>query len=204
MFRCEGEGLGRDSWTFGPAGVMLAGHSDPVEVFVRHRILGDSFAPATLIGDVLAQDLNYQRNAGPRRYFWLVNEHVQLVYEPFGWNDEWYVDIVDIEVLSHEDTPGYKVTDAYLDLVVEGMGPTYRILDLHQLADAMRSGELTVDAATSALDRVNRFIESYLHRGAPFPPPQIRPWFAADHRYPKLPRTTDRQGESCTIRPART
>lgn len=103
--------------------------------------------------------------------------------------------IVDVEVVRHEDALGYNIADAYVDIVVEGMGPTYRLLDLHELADVMRAGDVTVDAAASALDRINRSTESYLHRGAPFPRSQIRPWFAANHHYPRLPPIAERQRE---------
>jgi len=112
-----------------------------------------------------------------------------MVYEPFGWRDEWYVDIVDIEVHRTEADLTYRVIDHYLDIVIEGMGPTYRMLDLDQLAEAMRAGHIDVAAAGRAMVHAQQFVERYLHRGAPFPPPQIRPFFSADHQYPPLVST---------------
>jgi hypothetical protein len=143
--------------------------------------------PAVKVGSVLMRNDHYHRHAGPRRWFWLVDEGVQLVYEPFGWSDEWYVDIVRFETRAAGARPGYRVIDEYVDVVVEGSGPTYRMIDLDELADALTAGETTADRAAEALRCAQRFVDRYLHRGAPFPPVQIREFFSADHRYPPLP-----------------
>ncbi|MDG4788041.1 DUF402 domain-containing protein [Micromonospora sp. WMMD1102] len=144
--------------------------------------------PATRVDRVLIRDQLYHRHAGPRRYFWLLDEGVQLVYEPFGWVGEWYVDVVEIDTRGDAADPVYHVTDAYVDIVVEGMGPTYRMIDLDELAQAFVSECLDPTRVVGALLHAQRFVESYLHRGAPFPPPQIQRHFAADHHYPPLPR----------------
>jgi hypothetical protein len=139
--------------------------------------------PAVKVGSVLMHDGRYHRHAGPRRWFWLLDEGVQLVYEPFGWSDEWYVDIVRFEAVDG----GYRVVDEYLDVIVEGNGPVYRMVDLDELADALGTGQITADRAAEALRCAQRFVDRYLHRGAPFPPPQLREFFSADHDYPPLP-----------------
>jgi hypothetical protein len=157
-----------------------------VRALVSHRV-HDAPQPAVRYGDVLIRDETHYRHAGPRRYFWLLDQGVQLVYEPYGWTDEWYVDIVSIRCTQHVGLPRYAITDSYVDLVVEAMGPTYRILDLDELAQALRSGRIEPAAAADALSRAQRFVDAYLHRRAPFPPPQIRPFFNADHRYQSIP-----------------
>lgn len=155
--------------------------------WVSHRIHGVDELPAVRYGDLLVRDESYHRHAGIRRYFWLLDLGVQLVYEPFGWTDEWYVDVVFVDQEARDDSFAYRIADAYVDLVIEGMGPTYRMLDLDELGAALLAGQVDASGAADALTRAQRFVDTYLHRGAPFPPPQIRPFFAADHGYPPLP-----------------
>lgn len=75
------------------------------------------------------------------------------------------------------------------------MGPAYRIIDLDQLADAISAGSIDTTRAAEALRCAQRFADRYLHRGGPFPPPQIRGFFASDHCYPPLPRPAVRDHE---------
>jgi hypothetical protein len=157
----------------------------PSAAFVESRIHEWKPVPAVLVDRVLMRDETYWRHDGPRRYYWLLDEGVQLVYEPFGWRGEWYVDVVSFAPRADPE-PTYRVTDRYIDLVVEGMGPTYRMLDLDELAEAVAAGALDAPEAGRALVNAQRFVDNYLHRGAPFPPPQIRPHFSAEHRYPPL------------------
>lgn len=164
---------------------MASSTTAPTSVFVESRVGDWKSAPAVLVDRVLMRDETYWRHAGPRRYFWLLDEGVQLVYEPFGWRDEWYVDVVSFEE-RHTPDAIYRVTDRYIDLVVEAMGPTYRMLDLDELAYAMAAGDMESAEAGRALVNAQRFVDKYLHRGAPFPPPQIRPYFSAQHQYPPL------------------
>jgi hypothetical protein len=53
--------------------------------------------PAVRVGAVLMRDEPAGRPGGTRRVFWLLDEGMQLVYEPFGWTGEWYADVVRIE-----------------------------------------------------------------------------------------------------------
>ena len=144
--------------------------------------------PAIRVGGVLMRDELAGPHRGPRRVFWLLDEGVQLIYEPFGWIDEWYVDVVCIQARRDDGQLVYHVTDEYADIIVEGMGPAYRMIDLDQLADAMSAASIDTARAAEALRCAQRFVDRYLHRGGPFPPPQIRGFFASDHRYPPLPR----------------
>ena len=144
--------------------------------------------PAVRVGGVLMRDELAGPHRGPRRVFWLLDEGVQLIYEPFGWIDEWYVDVVCIQARRDDGQLTYHVTDEYADIIVEGMGPAYRMIDLDQLADAMSAASIDTARAAEALRCAQRFVDRYLHRGGPFPPPQIRGFFASDHRYPPLPR----------------
>lgn len=162
---------------------MSGDNLHPEPVLVRHRI-HDQPVPARRRGTVLFSDEVCRRHAGPRRYFWLLGEDVQLVYEPFGWRDEWYVDLVSVSESDSGGTACYVVRDELVDIVVEGTGPTYRIIDLDEIGDALASGRVTGARLGKTLARAQRFLDRYLHRGASFPPPQIVPLFAPDHQYP--------------------
>ncbi|MEQ4718471.1 hypothetical protein [Nonomuraea sp. B19D2] len=151
---------------------------------VSMRIYEHRPVPARLCGTVLYSDQVYWRHQGPRRYFWLVEEDLQLVYEPFGWRDEWYVDVVSIERSERDGAPLFTVHDRYLDFVVERMGPTYRALDLDEAGQALLDGALAPAELARALSAAQRFVDSHLHRAATFPPPPIQKLFSADHRYP--------------------
>src|SRR3712207_2469974 len=107
--------------------MMQRSSAEPIPVLVESRIHDWRALSAVLVDRVLMRDETYHRHDGPRRYFWLLDEGVQMVYEPFGWRDEWYVDVVHIDTHRSDGQVTYRVTDWYLDFVVEGMGPTYRI-----------------------------------------------------------------------------
>ena len=70
--------------------------------------------PAILVGRVLMRDELAGPHRGPRRVFWLLDEGVQLIYEPFGWIDEWYVDVVRIQ--ARRDDSGVCITVYSLQL----------------------------------------------------------------------------------------
>jgi predicted RNA-binding protein associated with RNAse of E/G family len=152
--------------------------------FVGQRIYEFEPVAATLVGDLLCSDQIYYRHAGPRRYFWLLSENVQLIYEPFGWTDEWYVDVVSIERKDGPRGPEFRVVDRYIDIVVEGNGPTYRMIDLDQAGAALASGVLGADAMCESLAWTQAFCDRHLHRHAPFPPAAVRDFFSANHHYP--------------------
>lgn len=150
-----------------------------IPALVTHRIHPGQPRPAFRAGDVVFSD-----EPNDRRYFWLLAASVQLVYEPFGWHNEWYIDLVDIAVHPEDGVDHFVVTDLYLDLIVEGMGPVYRMLDLDELGAAMRDGTLPVETGANVLNRAQQFLDRYVHRGKVFPPPKITRWFSATHNYP--------------------
>ncbi len=93
-------------------------------------------------------------------------------------SDTWYVDLVTVE--RHEDR--YIFRDLFIDVVVPMDGRHYRMLDLDEFADAIDNGSLSVEQATDALRRWQRFLDRHLHaERAPvenwtdFPPAAIRP-----------------------------
>lgn len=109
------------------------------------------------------------------RHFILLNYGVQLRYEPFGWNNEWYIDFIEIDS-QPSDTMTLK--DVYLDIVVEGMGPTYRIIDAEELADAFEESHIQAGDLCQILRNLQIFVDDHLHRNIDnFPPKSILPYF---------------------------
>ena len=156
-----------------------------MDALVAHRI--HDFAPvaARLVGeDVLISDQIYYRHAGPRRYFWLLDQDLQFIYEPFGWRAEWYVDIVRFEPSRQSGTPLFTVHDMYIDIVVEGMGPTYRMIDLDEAVTALAAGEVSLEQFADAVRAAQSFVDGALHRGSVFPPPRLAELFHPGHLYP--------------------
>jgi hypothetical protein len=144
--------------------------------------------PAIRVGGVLMRDELAGPHRGPRRVFWLLDEGVQLIYEPFGWIDEWYVDVVCIQARRDDGQLTYHVTDEYADIIVEGMGAA---LPDDRSGPAGRCHERGLDRHRAG--RRGPPVRAAFRRpvpapGGPFPPPQIRGFFASDHRYPPLPR----------------
>src|SRR6266852_2547492 len=93
-------------------------------------------------------------------------------------SDTWYVDLVNVE--QHEDR--YIFRDLFIDAVVPMDGRHHRMLDLDEFADAIDNGSLSVEQATDALRRWQRFLDRHLHaERAPvenwtdFPPAAILP-----------------------------
>jgi len=153
-------------------------------VSVQHRRNAFMGAKGFRVGSLLYMDEVHLTNSGPRRLFWLLDYGVQLVYEPFGWSNEWYVDLVEITLAGTADAPVYHVRDMAIDIVVEGMGPTYRIIDLDEFGAAITSGVITATEAQDVLRRTQSFLDAFLHRDAPWPPPQVVPLFSPTHVYP--------------------
>ena len=93
-------------------------------------------------------------------------------------NDTWYVDLVTVEQAGNR----YTFRDLYVDVMVPMDGRHYRMLDLDEFADAVDDGSLTIEQATDALRRWQRFLDRHLHADrAPvgawtdFPPVAILP-----------------------------
>lgn len=105
------------------------------------------------------------------RHFVLLGESVKLMHEPWGWKDRWYVDLVQIR-WAGPDT--LELEDLYLDVIVEGSGPTYRMIDIEELADALQSGAVSVETLHEPLRCLQRFLDDHLHGGKDFPPRVIR------------------------------
>lgn len=151
---------------------------------VSHPAAGLSNQPAMRVGSIIYADPPVNPYGPGRRLYWLPDYGVQIVYEPWGWHQEWYVDMVEI---THEDAPEsdvYAVRDMEVDIIVQGNGPTYRVIDLEKFGDRVLSGEFRVEEVWRVLTGTQRFLDAFLHRGAPWPPPAIAPLFSPDHDYP--------------------
>lgn len=95
----------------------------------------------------------------------------------------WYVDLVHVERVNS----AWYFRDLELDVMVPVDGRHQRMLDLHELADAVETGVVPVDVALEGLRRWQSFLDRHLHaaRGpvadwSDFPP-------AAFERLSRLP-----------------
>ncbi len=157
---------------------------ESVSVLVRHRASEFADQKAIMVGSVIYADQLCNLHNMRRRYFWLLEYQVQLVYEPFGWQHEWYVDLVEMERSSTISSTVFTVRDMEVDIVVEGMGPTYRIIDLDVFGTRASAGEFSLTECRDVLLRTQRFLDAFLHREVYWPPPAIIPFFSLDHTYP--------------------
>jgi predicted RNA-binding protein associated with RNAse of E/G family len=105
------------------------------------------------------------------RHFVLLEKSVKLMYEPWGWQDRWYIDLVEVR---WQDAQTLTLEDLYLDVIVEGNGPTYRMIDLEDLASALGEGKINVQRLQEPLRRLQRFLDDHLHGGKDFPPAAIK------------------------------
>jgi predicted RNA-binding protein associated with RNAse of E/G family len=101
------------------------------------------------------------------RHFVLLEKNVKLMYEPWTWKERWYVDLVDVQ---WADPQTLVLEDLWLDVIVEANGPTYRLIDLEELADALLAGATTIERMHAPLRALQRFLDEHLHGGKDFPP----------------------------------
>ena len=139
-------------------------------VIIRSR-LGESAGQTD--GRVAFFDRADGTTGKPIRHFVLLDHGVKLMYEPWGWENQWYADIVRVDRVGDDVI---ELTDLYVDVVIEGCGPTYRVIDLDDVADAVASGAVGREDLAGALRCLQRFLDDHLHHGKDFPPRCIRPY----------------------------
>ncbi len=103
------------------------------------------------------------------RHFALLDEHVKLVYEFGHFDKAWYVDV--IRVTEKEGT--IALEDLWIDFIIEADGPTYRVIDLDDLADVVEREPPPLSDVTFALRLAQRFVDTHIHRSVDFPPKAI-------------------------------
>jgi hypothetical protein len=149
---------------------------------------GDLPYPGVRLGRVAAyefdipEDTYVRPDAGRRqRAFLLLDESAQLnqpvVFRPerAGW---WYIDLVEIR----EQGSTIHVVDHYVDIIVGPAGFPYRVLDLHELGEALITGALTAQQVAHVLAATQAFVDRHLqgksHCGPDwpdFPPAALAP-----------------------------
>lgn len=109
---------------------------------------------------------------GPVQRSYLLLEECWHLNEPVLWPDiGWRCDLVRIVV----EGDRISMEDLFVDVTVLPSGG-YRVDDLHELAQAARTGErgVTPEEALRALDQTQAFLDRHLTDGAEFPPEPIR------------------------------
>lgn len=125
-----------------------------------------------------------------QRNYVLIESGVKLT-RPGRWDTDWrrgawYVDVVECFLRVDE----LVIVDRYIDFIVPTRAVPYRVLDMDEFADALRDGELSVEAAARALRAAQTFVDAHLHRvGEPqgeswkdFPPASVLPYLTDNRR----------------------
>ncbi|MBT4503293.1 MAG: DUF402 domain-containing protein [Gemmatimonadetes bacterium] len=113
-----------------------------------------------------------------RKYVFL-EENIQLVYDPFWLSKkessakQWYADLIHVEWITDSLI---EITDLYLDIIIEENGPTYRMIDFDDLADALAHDKVDTQILSNALRGLQTFLDNHLHFGKDFPPEIIKPF----------------------------
>ena len=119
---------------------------------------------------------DFTNKRGNRRFFVMPDECVMFAdessLEQVIPDASWYIHIVDaVEV----EPATWLIEDRELDIIVEGDLRTYRVIDLDDFGRALCEGRISLPDARRLLERVQLFLDFYLHQGK-FPPEEIRPW----------------------------
>jgi hypothetical protein len=165
---------------------------------IRYRAF-DEPQPGFAREDLLVMDAGHPSHGegAPRRWFWLRDCEVQLLYEPWHWKNRWYVDLVSIKHLQGSDI--YEIRDMEIDIILEAQAPLYRIIDLEKFGERVGCGEFTLEEAMDVLIRTQTFLDRYLHPigqeelfklrpgDVVWPPKIVEELFSSDHNYPAIP-----------------
>lgn len=167
-------------------------------VLVRYRAFKEP-KPAAVRDDLLVMDAHHPAHGdgAHRRWFWLLDCGVQLLYEPWHWKKRWYADLVSIR---HEEGSSiYEIRDMEIDIVFEAQVPLYRVIDLEKFGLRIASGDFTLAEAEDVLRRTQVFLDQYVHPigqeeffnlrpgDVLWPPKVVAELFSATHEYPALP-----------------
>ena len=122
---------------------------------------------------------HFHKEAGRNvRHYVLFEKSVKLMFEPWTVKNHWYVDLVKIDKV---DEQTIELTDLYLDVWVKGNGPTYEMMDMHELGKALANGDVAPEQMKEPLAGLQRFLDDHLNFGAKdFPPACIKPFMDGD------------------------
>ena len=76
------------------------------------------------------------------------------------------------------DSSSIELCDLDIDIIIEGNGPTYRMIDLEEFGDALVANERNIVKRQVALHRLQQFLDEHLHGSKDFPPTSIRPFMS--------------------------
>lgn len=117
-------------------------------------------------------DLFHTKEGRYVRHFVLLKLNIKLMYEPYDWmKKEWYADLIGIE---HLENDVIRLRDLYLDVYIEENGPTYRLVDFDDLAQALVNHEVSAEEMEEPLKNLQVFLNRYLHTKNSFPPDFIK------------------------------
>lgn len=166
-------------------------------VLIRYRAFEEP-QPGAARDDLLVMDARHPSHGdgAPRRWFWLLDVGVQLLYEPWHWKNRWYADLVSIN--QEEESGIYEIRDMEIDIIFEAQAPLYRVIDLEKFGQRVASGDFTLEEAVDVLRRTQTFLDRYVHPigkeelfnvrpgDVVWPPKAVAELFSPTHDYPDL------------------
>jgi Protein of unknown function (DUF402) len=123
-------------------------------------------------GEIVYFDLYDQKSQREVRHFIILKQCVKLMYEPFGWKDTWYIDLIQIQYISDTEM---QLNDFYLDIIINNKNKNYKIIDFDDLANALVEGKVTALDLEIPLKGFQTFLDQNIYRHV-FPPLEIRPF----------------------------
>jgi predicted RNA-binding protein associated with RNAse of E/G family len=90
-----------------------------------------------------------------------------------GMENQWYADLIDIKYINSSEI---EIKDLFIDIIIEGNGPTYRMIDFEDVIEALKSKKIEIEELESPFKKLQQFLDNHLHKGKDFPPSVIRPF----------------------------
>lgn len=104
------------------------------------------------------------------RHYILLDKSVKLMFEPFGWKDKWYIDLVSIE---HINENVIVLKDLYLDVIIYNDCKEHKIIDFDDLANALVEGKVSPKELENPLKGFQIFLDTCVYQKE-FPPFEIK------------------------------
>jgi hypothetical protein len=151
-------------------------NGEPVRQITVHSRLGEKQGVTDGVG-VIFEHFHTEAKRTVRHYV-LLDKSVKLMFEPWTVKNHWYVDLIQVEELNGNTI---QLTDLYVDVWVKGNGPTYEMMDIHELGEALARGDVTAEQMRKPLANLQKFLDNHLNFGAKdYPPDCIKPFMEGD------------------------
>ncbi len=86
---------------------------------------------------------------------------------------EWVIHLVTAERKPGEED-AWEIVDKEIDVLVEPGLDAYRMIDLEDFGEALKEKSITLTQAHYLLNRLQTFLDEFLHTDGAFPPPPVQ------------------------------